>query len=215
MLANGGKGWRTILDSPKVNYITGFHFRPDGGVYISSYGDGLWYLKPVTGCPQAEDLPWDKKPPVPPVVDTSGVLEREATEPAPATPEPGTMAELLVSSTAPSTGEAMLGADNRLAISGRGFSKDEKVVLTIREGAFLDEPVHADATGRFSTIVLIPADLPYGPFTIEATRQGKAGPPPIGAFAKGYADDELEEREIREKEGAGEKGERDGDPERD
>ena len=62
--ANGGKTWRTIFDLPKINYITGFHFRPEGAVYISSYGHGLWYLKATTGCPEAEDLPWDRKPPI-------------------------------------------------------------------------------------------------------------------------------------------------------
>jgi hypothetical protein len=202
--ANGGKTWRTILDSPEINYITGFHFRPDGAVYISSYGHGLWYLKATTGCPQAADLPWDWKPPVGPVVGTSGgVLEHEASEPALGVPEPGTTAELLVSSEVPATGVAILGEDNRLAVSGRGFAKDEDIVLTIREGAFLKRPVRTDENGRFSTIVQMPADLPYGPFTIEATREGKGGSPPFASFTKAYVDDELAERKMREKEEKG------------
>jgi hypothetical protein len=205
--ANGGKTWRTIFDSPKINYITGFHFRPDGAVYISSYGHGLWYLEAATGCPKAEDLPWDDKPPIRPTVEPSGVLARETTEPAPSAPTPGTFVELLVSSAASATGIAILGEDNRLAVSGRGFSKGEEVVLTIREGAFLKQAVRADENGRFSTIVQIPEDLPYGPFTIEAARKGKAGSPPFAAFAKSYADDELLEREMREKAGEEEKDE--------
>ena len=203
--ANGGKTWRTILDSPKINYITGFHFRPDGAVYISSYGHGLWYLKPATGCPKAADLPWDRKPPIGPVGDTSGVLEHEVTEPGPATPEPGSVAELLVS--APATGAATMGDDNTLAVSGRGFDKNEAIVLTIREGTFPKQAEHADENGHFSTIVRMPDDLPYGLFTIEAAREGKSGPPPFVDFVKGYTDDELAERAMRAKTGADHKGE--------
>jgi hypothetical protein len=206
--ANGGKTWRTIFDSPKINYITGFHFRPEGAVYISSYGHGLWYLKAATGCPKAEDLPWDRKHPIRPPVETSGVLAREATEPAPSTPEPGTFAELFVSSSATATGTAILGKDDGLAVSGRGFSKGEEMVLTIREGAFLNQVVRADENGRFSTVIQVPDDLPYGPFTIEATRENKAGPPPFAVFAKAYADNELEEREMREMREKAESGEK-------
>ena len=100
----------------------------------------------------------------------------------------------------------MLGEDHRLAVSGRGFSKGEEIVLTIREGPFLNEVVRADESGRFSTSIQMSDDLPYGPFTIEAAREGKAGPPPFAAFAKAYGDDELLEREMRQKSGAEEKG---------
>ena len=51
-------------------------------------------------------------------------------------------------------------------------------------------------TRRFSTMVQIPEDLPYGSFTIEAAREGKVGPPPFASFAKAYSDDELLERKI-------------------
>ena len=199
--ANGGKTWHTIFDSPEINYITGFHFRPDGAVYISSYGHGLWYLNPATGCPKTEDLPWDKRPPIPPPVGTSGVLAREISEPALHAPAPGTFAELFVSSSAPATGTAILGKDNRLAVSGRGFSNGEEIVLTIREGAFLKQAVRADQNGRFSTIIVVPADLPYGRFTIEAAREGKPGPPPFAVFAKSYADESSAERKGHKKDG--------------
>jgi hypothetical protein len=208
--ADGGKTWRTIWDSREINYITGFHFRPDGAAYISSYGHGLWYLNPVKGCPKAEDLPWDWKPPVGPIVETSGELEREVAEPALAAPQPGTVAELFVSSSASPTGVAMLGEDNRLVLSGRGFSKDEEIVLRIREGDFLKQDVRADENGRFSTMVQVPDDLPYGFFTIEAAREEKTGPPPVGSFAKGYSDDELAEHQMRERDG----GEETPEPER-
>jgi hypothetical protein len=75
--ADAGATWRTIFDSAKINYVTGFHFRPDGGVYIGSYGHGLWLLKATTGCPKAEDLPWDRGPVVPPVATAGGALARD------------------------------------------------------------------------------------------------------------------------------------------
>ena len=50
---NRGKTWRTILDLPKINYITGFHFRPDGGVYISSYGHGALVSQGSDGLSQS------------------------------------------------------------------------------------------------------------------------------------------------------------------
>jgi hypothetical protein len=139
------------------------------------------------------------------VGDTSGVLEHEVTEPGPATPEPGSVAELLVS--APATGAATMGDDNTLAVSGRGFDKNEAIVLTIREGTFLKQAERADENGSFSTIVRMPDDLPYGLFTIEAAREGKSGPPPFVGFVKGYTDDELAERAMRAKTGADHEGE--------
>jgi hypothetical protein len=132
--------------------------------------------------------------------------------PASSAPPPGTFAELFVSSAATATGAAILGKDNRLAVSGRRFSRGEEIVLTVREGAFLSQVVRADENGRFSTIIQIPEDLPYGPFTIEAAREGKAGSPPFAAFAKAYGDDELAEREMQEKSGAEEKGEHEREP---
>jgi hypothetical protein len=179
----------------------GFHFRPDGGVYISSYGHGLWYLKAATGCPKAEDLPWDRKPPIAPTVEPSGVLARDTNAPA-----PGDYAELFLASSGVPGGTTILGEDNRLAVSGRGFSKGEQIMLTIREGAFLKQAVNADKDGRFSVVVRLPEDLPYGPFTIEAEREGKAGPQPFAVFAKAYTDDEVAGRGAHEKDGAEEKG---------
>ena len=66
--ADQGQTWRTIKDSDKIKYITGFHFRGDGAVYVSSYGHGLFYVKPAQGCPKSYSFPWDQKPPKPPLV---------------------------------------------------------------------------------------------------------------------------------------------------
>jgi hypothetical protein len=199
--ANNGATWRTIMDSPHISYITGFHFRPDGAVYIASYGHGLWLLRATTGCPKAEDLPWDRQPPIGPATEATDAFARGPREPASPAPAPASFAELFVSSSAPATGAAILGEDNRLAVSGRGFAPGEQVVLTIREGALLKKPARADSQGRFALVVAMPEDFPHGQFTMQAVRTGKAGAPPAAAFIKGYADDEGAERELREQEG--------------
>ena len=186
--ANQGKSWRTVFDSPEIQYITGFHFRPDGGVFISSYGHGLWYLAATTGCPKAEDFPWDRHPVVPPVVENGGVLERAMVAPA-----PGANAEIFVASSGLAGGTTILGDDNALVISGRGFGAGENLLLTLREGAFVKQSVRADAKGRFVTRLRVPETLPYGSFTVEATRADKAAPVVSVSFSKGYGESADEE----------------------
>ena len=59
--ADGGRTWRTIFDSDKIHYITGMHFTPPGGVYVSSYGQGLWKVDATAGkCPKTYKFPWDE-----------------------------------------------------------------------------------------------------------------------------------------------------------
>jgi hypothetical protein len=41
---NGGINWQAIPRSQGITYITGFAFRPNGTVVVSSYGRGLWLL---------------------------------------------------------------------------------------------------------------------------------------------------------------------------
>ena len=41
---DGGRNWQTIPRSQSITYITGFAFRPNGTVVVSSYGRGLWLL---------------------------------------------------------------------------------------------------------------------------------------------------------------------------
>ncbi|HEX6121271.1 MAG TPA: hypothetical protein VFZ03_17625 [Dongiaceae bacterium] len=203
---NNGVTWRTIKDSPHISYVTGFHFRPDGGVYISSYGHGLWFLRAVTGCPEAEDLPWDRKPPIGTGTEATDAFARGPREPATPAPEPASFAELLVASEA-GTGTAVLGEDNRLAVTGRGFAPGETVVLTVLDGTLLKKAVRADKGGRFALVIAMPEDFPHGQFTLEAVRKGKAGISPSADFSKGYTDDEEEERALREQEGESESGE--------
>ena len=41
---NGGNTWQTIVDSEAMRYVTGFFFTPNGKVYVSTYGRGLWTI---------------------------------------------------------------------------------------------------------------------------------------------------------------------------
>lgn len=41
---DGGRNWQAIPRSQSITYITGFAFRPNGTVVVSSYGRGLWLL---------------------------------------------------------------------------------------------------------------------------------------------------------------------------
>lgn len=39
-----GNTWHTIPDSEAMRYVTGFFFTPNGPVYVSTYGRGLWKI---------------------------------------------------------------------------------------------------------------------------------------------------------------------------
>lgn len=161
--ADAGATWRTIFDSAKINYVTGFQFRPDGTVFIGSYGHGLWRLTAPSGCPKAENLPWDRGFVVPPVATSGGVLARDAADAIP---------QLFVTASGIAAGTTVVGSDNRLVVSGRGFARNENLTLTIRgAGTLLTPGVRVDANGRFSTVVLL-TDVPAGDFTIEAAPPG-------------------------------------------
>ena len=41
---DNGRTWGTIPRSQRALYVTGFQFRPDGSVMVSTYGRGLWFL---------------------------------------------------------------------------------------------------------------------------------------------------------------------------
>ncbi|HEX7333930.1 MAG TPA: sialidase family protein [Pyrinomonadaceae bacterium] len=41
---NGGNTWQPIVGSEAMRYVTGFFFTPNGQVYVSTYGRGLWKI---------------------------------------------------------------------------------------------------------------------------------------------------------------------------
>ncbi len=184
--ADDGATWRTIYDSDKILYITGFHFHPSGSVYISSYGRGLWYMEPGPGgssCPKSYDFPWDVKP----IVATDGVLERGAPPPTPRGIAASDRPKLFV------TFEEQEPEGDRLAIAGRGFAPGQDVILRCREFERLQTRVSADAKGQFVKTIKLPDSFPHGTFTLEA--HGVAGRLTASEFDKGFSDEDLDERD--------------------
>jgi hypothetical protein len=197
-----GKTWRTIKNSERINYVTGFHFYPNGAVHIASWGHGLWFLQRTSGCSKTDPPYWDRRPPVGEIEETVGIAAARGPE-APPTPRgeahPG-VAKLLVSSRYPSSGVAALGPDNVLEVWGRGFPPGQEVALRVREEAtprsremkLPELKVAAGKDGIFSTRLRLPDDLPYGLFTIEAVAGPEGKILATAEFIKSYADEPPE-----------------------
>jgi hypothetical protein len=185
--ANDGRTWRTIYDSDKIHYITGFHFHPSGAVYIASYGHGLWQLDATQGCPKSYDFAWDVGQNVD--VNTAGTLARAAAPPTPRAVAAPDRPKL--SASIEETGRDPEPA--RLAVGGRGFAPGQEVTLRSRDVAGLQAHVRADQRGQFATVLPLPRSLPNGSFTLEA--HGTAGKLTASEFDNPVSDEELEKRE--------------------
>lgn len=187
---DGGKTWRTINNSERISYVTGFHFYPNGAVHIASWGHGLWFLQRTSGCSKTDPPYWDRRPPVADTEGTVGVLARKPEEPP--TPrgeaQPG-VAKLFMSTAYPSSGIAGLGPDNLLEVSGRGFPPGQEVILRIREMKLPEKRVAVGKDGVLSTSWRLPEDLPYGTFTIEAVAAPEAKILAVADFGKSYSDE--------------------------
>jgi len=189
--ADDGRTWRTIYDSDKIHYITGFHFHPRGAVYISSYGHGLWELEAAQGCPKSYDFPWDVKADVNVRAEEVGALARDAPPPTPRAVAASDRPKLFVTMEEPKP-----GTENEwLAIAGRGFTPGQDVILRCREFERLQARVRADPRGQFATTLALPSSFPYGTFTLEA--HGAAGKLTASEFDKSYSDEELDERDRK------------------
>jgi hypothetical protein len=177
--ADDGRTWRTIYLSDYVKYVTGFHFQPNGGVYISSYGTGLWRLKPSTNCGKTYRHPWDVTDPV---AGDIGVTDVQPPKPRGIAAPDRPKLFLVV-------GEPEPSSDVRpLTIAGRGFGRSQEIALQCREISSLAARVRTDDTGQFSLTLPIPATFPVGDFTIEA--HGPAGGVLTASeFRKPLADD--------------------------
>lgn len=162
--SDGGRTWRTIYDSDKIHYITSMHFTPNGAVYISSYGQGLWQLKAATNCPKSYSFPWDDRRPFPDNIGDRPVLERAALPPAPkgiAAPDrPKLLAERV------RDGEVLM-------IAGRGFPPNREIDLRSPELGKLAGRARADAAGKLATKLALPPGLMPGTYTIEARADGR------------------------------------------
>jgi hypothetical protein len=187
--ADDGRTWRTIYDSDKIGYVTGFHFHPSGMVFVSSYGHGLWRIRATKGCPKTYRFPWDVTPPV---ADPGefGTLARDVPPPAPRGIAVADRPKLFVVVQA-SAGDGDL---QELTIAGRGFAPGQDVALQCREFEGLSVKARADRTGQFSVRLPLPEVLPYGTLTIEA--RGTAGALTAGEFSKPHSDEALRRRAL-------------------
>ncbi|MFN2418912.1 MAG: WD40/YVTN/BNR-like repeat-containing protein [Candidatus Limnocylindria bacterium] len=193
-----GKTWRTIKNSERISYVTGFHFYPNGAVHIASWGHGIWFLQRTTGCSKTDPPYWDRRPPIGDIETSVGVLARKRKEPPPprGVAEPG-LAKLFVATAYPSSGLAGLGSDNVLQVSGRGFPAGQEVTLRIRESELLKRGGRVGKDGMFSTSLRLPEDLPYGTFTIEAVAGPDAKILAVSDFVKSYSDEPQPRRDDR------------------
>jgi hypothetical protein len=182
-----GRTWRTIYDSDKIHYITGFHFHPSGAVYIASYGHGLWQMEASSGCPKSYDFPWDVKPPV--LGQDLDVLPRDAPPPVPRGVAALGQPKLFVTFEEPERKTER----EKLAIVGRGFAPGQDVMLRCREFERLQTRVRADAKGQLAATLSLPESFPHGTFTVEA--HGAAGKLTVSEFHKPYSDEELDKRD--------------------
>jgi hypothetical protein len=185
--ADDGRTWRTIYDSDKIQYITGFHFHPSGAVYISSYGRGLWQMDAAPGCPKSYDFPWDVKPVFD--TDTGGVLASAAPPPLPRGVAASDRPKMFVTFEEPERERE----GERLAIAGRGFVPGQEIILRCREFEGLQTPVRVDAKGQFAAVLRLPESFPFGTFTLEA--RGAAGQLTTSEFHKPFSDEELDKRD--------------------
>ena len=196
-----GKTWRTIKHSDRINYVTGFHFYPNGAVHISSWGQGIWYLDRTNGCSKTDPPYWDRRPPVGEIEETAGALATRARREPPAPrgeAYPG-VAKLNLWTGFPSSGLAGVGPDNTLEVAGRGFPADEDVTLRIREEdsePFMDgekEPpyqtVRIDKGGMFSVSLRLPEELPHGTWVMEALAGSEGKVLALARFIKAFADE--------------------------
>jgi hypothetical protein len=190
--ADNGRNWSTIRGSDNIKYITGFHFLRNGGVYVSSFGQGLWFVKPTSGCPESYSLPWDRRQPLL-KAGNEGAKAVEVTKELPAPPrgtgDPG-HAQLYLLGSIPSGGVDALGPDNVLKIAGRGFPPRTEITLLL-DGSNLRQNIHVDKDGQFSATVVLPADLRFAIHNIEAAVKSEPPSQPLAAakFVKPYFDE--------------------------
>ena len=127
--ADNGRTWYTITNSDRINYVTGFHFYPNGAVHIGSWGSGLWYLDRTAGCSKTDRPYWLR--PFPP--DRSGRnrtcshewrASRRLRGASPIRASPScTVDGLSVERT------CLTGAGAKLQIAGRNFPANQQLTL--------------------------------------------------------------------------------------
>lgn len=177
--ADGGRTWRTIFDSDKVQYITSLHFTPNGAVYVASYGQGLWQIQATANCPKTYNYPWDDRRPLPEPAVSTTILERTGLAPAP---------RGIAASGQPKLSAEWMSGETLLMLGGRGFAPGQEVVLRSPQIGKFGGRASADSAGKFSVTIAVPTDLMPGTYTIEASSGGRMLT--TSDFHKPYGEDE-------------------------
>ncbi|HEY5838159.1 MAG TPA: hypothetical protein VIT19_03920 [Pyrinomonadaceae bacterium] len=183
--ADNGRNWSTIRNSDQIKYITGFHFLRNGGVYVSSYGHGLWFVKPTNGCPESYKLPWDRRQPVLDADVKAAEIRKEFPTPPTGTGDAG-HPQLFLKGTIMASGIAIVGTDNTLTIAGRNFPAGSEVTLLLKGSNILNQKVRVNSDGTFSTTVRFSGDLQFGTHNIEVAGDPKSPALAVADFVKPY-----------------------------
>jgi len=179
--ADGGQTWRTIFDSDKIHYITGIHFTPPGGAYVSSYGQGLWQVD-ATGskCPKTYNLPWDEPRRPPNLPEATSAVSITKPPPPRGVAEPG-RAKLMVERF----------KDGPLQIAGRNFPASTTLTLSIAGAPKLRVPAKTDKAGQLSLRLALPDELEPGTYRVEVSNGDHVLT--FDDFRKPYGEDDEEE----------------------
>ncbi len=195
--ADGGTSWKRIKDSRRINYVTGFFTQPDGGLWISSYGHGLWRSGAARSCGEA---PVDEGA----VRAAGGLLASDirevlgqtqavtALDEPPETVAPSDIRPERIGPRLFLTGESnragvpsLAGDEESLTLTGQGFVPGARLKLLL-DGAPLKE-LEADGDGHFRLRVK-GEGLANGPHRLLVSGEGVSQ---LAMFAKTVADEHL------------------------
>jgi hypothetical protein len=204
---DGGNTWGRIRGSERILYVTGFQFQPDGTTIMSSYGRGLWKLRPRAFTCQPTRWPVRIREIAAPVdlVEWHRELARIVEEPdsdereEPYGKDDPNFPRIVLSSDDAITGQVVVGEDEPLYLRGKGFdgSSSSPVEISI-DGRKMDrESAKIEPDGRFTLVVKLPKDLDAGIHEIEVVQKLAGGVRRARApFVKAPLDEDLGEEKA-------------------
>ncbi len=180
---DGGNTWGQVRGSERMLYVTGFQFRPDGTTVVSTYGRGLWKIRP--GGFACRPTRWPR-----PILETATRVDlptwRRELARIDETPDSDERTEpygrddplvprIVLSSDDASTGQVLVGEDEPLYVRGKGFDaaggpleveidgrKNEKFAARIEPG------------GTFTFKLQLPPELEAGEHVLEIIQRSGA-----------------------------------------
>ncbi len=208
-----GATWTTIPGSERVLYCTGFFFRSDGSVIVSTYGRGLWRItqricclspgtfayRTVSAAAGFLRLPFGvRSAPTQWIEET--VREHDVKPDDEELREPRGRdlphrPRVVVRTNLAVMGTAVLDSDGRLEVWGKGFDPAFDPPILLLDGkAVTPENWRVEPNGTVSASLIVPADLSNGEHRLEV-RQGDGSRARASStlFVKAQIDDHLDE----------------------